>query len=87
MIDNKLELLSKIKRTEAPAALYDKVCARLETNRIKYISPLRVGLAASLLVGIFAVELFVLTKKTAGNSNPKAFDYVVSHNQNLLYHD
>jgi len=87
MINNNLELLSKIKRTEAPASLYDKVCARLEANRLKHVSPLRVGLAASLLVGIFAVELFILTKKTSGNSNSQALDYVVSHNQNALYHD
>lgn len=83
-LDN-LDILKNIKRIEVPDALYHTIECRFEKNRENNIPILKVGLAASFVIGLMLAQFYFLGFSSEINQSNNEIELVEVNNNSLYY--
>jgi hypothetical protein len=83
-LDN-LDILKNIKHVEVPEALYHSIESRLEANRKNIIPLYKVGIAASLVLGLMLSQVYFLGLLSKIDQSNNDFELVEVNNNSLYY--
>ena len=87
MESDNLGLLKNIKRVKVPDALYQTIESRLEKNRENIIPLYKVGIAASLVIGLMLTQVYFLEGLSSKIDQSNNDFELVEINNNLLYYE
>lgn len=85
MEPDNLDILKNIKRAEVPDALYQTIESRLEANRKNIIPLYKVGIAASLVLGLMLSQVYFIGLLSKIDQSNNDFELVVVNNNSLYY--
>ena len=85
MESENLDILKNIKRVEVPDALYHTIESRLEMNRENMIPLYKVGIAASLVVGLMLTQVYFLGLSSKIDQANNEIGLVEVNNNSLYY--
>ena len=83
-LDN-LDILKNIKRIEVSDSLYHTIESRFEKNRENNIPILKVGIAASLVLGLMLSQVYFLGLSNKIDQSNNDFELVEVNNNSLYY--
>jgi hypothetical protein len=81
-----IETLKHIKKVDPPQDLFNKIAKRIEEQRKKTVKPLWVGIAASLLLGLFLLDIAIISKQKQHTAQ-NAIEQIIPQTNNTLYHE
>lgn len=87
MKKDNLDILSNIKRVEVPDSLYHKIEMRINKSRESIVPLYRVGIAASLVIGLMLSQLYVLKNFSTNEESSHKETELVQVNNNSLYYE
>jgi hypothetical protein len=87
MESDNLGLLKNIKRVKVPDTLYQTIESRLEKNRENIIPLYKVGIAASLVIGLMLTQVYFLEGLSSKIDQSNNDFELVEINNNLLYYE
>ena len=85
MDSDNLGLLKNIKRVKVPDTLYQTIESRLEKNRENNIPILKVGIAASFVIGLMLAQFYFLGFSSKINQSNNEIELVEVNNNSLYY--
>ena len=87
MKKDNLDILSNIKRVKVPDSLCHKIEMRINKSRENIVPLYRVGIAASLVIGLMLSQLYVLENFSYRKENSHKETELVQLNNNSLYYE
>jgi hypothetical protein len=80
------EILTSLKRVEAPDYLYKKILKKIEDNKNLFVKILWVRVAALLIVSLIASEIYLLRGSFQSEEEKYIQSLIATHN-NMLYNE
>jgi hypothetical protein len=88
MEQDNLTLLKKIKKVEASPQIFAQIEQRIKHNKANVLPLYQVGIAASLLIGVFIAQFVILNKSFSNSaSQMNAVTELIETNNNTLYYE
>ena len=81
-----LDILTNIKRVEAPADLYNDLLDRIKDKKLSIIPLRRVWIAAASFVCLVSIEVYVMANQDQSKAGPD-LEQLLPPTNNLLYHE